>query len=498
MKGVIPVAYQVLLVDDEMPALRFVQSIIEKYIPDFEVQATCSSGEKAAEYLRNHAVDVMITDISMQRMNGIELAKLARSLQPYIHMIIISGYAEFEYAQGAIQVSVDDYMLKPVSINQMKQTLTRLKAALDEEHIAHAAAILPAIACELPYSREDIARCWLGQEYRFALVRWGGVHPLRSGKLHATSLIQPFSGSFYALRGRDDNEQILIFPARELEQFMSEISVYMVQHTSLSTWTAIYQPTPQAMVMLHGFVKQALPQLQTQAVIGKHQLLPLCAAADKAAPPTLTAAQLNQLSYFCSCGRFDEIKEMFLEFAVAFERQSYTQRQVWGFVQQLVLGLTASLPALKAHYDKTISGILDLFLYASTYGELMANIYAVLFEDESTSRDRKLSTRELYDFAMDYIDKNYASPLSVQSVCDEIGISQTYLNRLFRKYSDVTFNNCLMRRRMEAAMHLLRDKPGMLLRDVAACVGYEDSSYFSKVFHQHTGQTPSQYAAGQK
>ena len=54
MKGVIPVAYQVLLVDDEMPALRFVQSIIEKYVPDFEVQATCSSGEKAAEHLRNH------------------------------------------------------------------------------------------------------------------------------------------------------------------------------------------------------------------------------------------------------------------------------------------------------------------------------------------------------------------------------------------------------------------------------------------------------------
>lgn len=490
--------YKVVIADDEVWVAIGIKKLIHRSSLPFEVVGEASNGIKALEMVREMRPDLLITDIRMPGLNGLELVKRIRESESLIQIIFISGYAEFEYAQGAIQASVDDYMLKPVSINQMKQTLTRLKAALDEEYIAHAAAILPAIACDLPYSREDIARCWLGQEYRFALVRWGGVHPLRSGKLHATSLIQPFSGGFYALRGRDDNEQILIFPARELEQFMSEISVYMVQHTSLSTWTAIYQPTPQAMVMLHGFVKQALPQLQTQAVIGKHQLLPLCAAADKAAPPTLTAAQLNQLSYFCSCGRFDEIKEMFLEFAVAFERQSYTQRQVWGFVQQLVLGLTASLPALKAHYDKTISGILDLFLYASTYGELMANIYAVLFEDESTSRDRKLSTRELYDFAMDYIDKNYASPLSVQSVCDEIGISQTYLNRLFRKYSDVTFNNCLMRRRMEAAMHLLRDKPGMLLRDVAACVGYEDSSYFSKVFHQHTGQTPSQYAAGQK
>jgi two-component system response regulator YesN len=92
-----------------------------------------------------------------------------------------------------------------------------------------------------------------------------------------------------------------------------------------------------------------------------------------------------------------------------------------------------------------------------------------------------------------YIEENYAQPLSMQSVCDEIGISQTYLSRLFRKYSETTFNAFLTRCRMEAAMKLLRDKPDLLLRDVAACVGYDDSSYFTKVFHQYTGKTPSQF-----
>lgn len=113
-------AYQVLLVDDELPALRFIQSIIEKYAPDFQVTHTCPSGEKAYEYLQSHAVDVLITDIAMQRMNGIELAKLARRLQQDIHIVVISGYAEFEFAQGAIQAAVDDYILKPVGISQMK------------------------------------------------------------------------------------------------------------------------------------------------------------------------------------------------------------------------------------------------------------------------------------------------------------------------------------------------------------------------------------------
>ena len=81
----------------------------------------------------------------------------------------------------------------------------------------------------------------------------------------------------------------------------------------------------------------------------------------------------------------------------------------------------------------------------------------------------------------------------MQSVCEKIGISQTYLSRLFRKYGNTTFNTFLTRCRMDAAIQILQEKPNMLLREVAACVGYEGSSYFSKVFHQYTGKTPSQY-----
>ena len=132
---------------------------------------------------------------------------------------------------------------------------------------------------------------------------------------------------------------------------------------------------------------------------------------------------------------------------------------------------------------------------AASYGDLVSGMYATLF-DSSSVRDRKLSTQELYDYAVQYVQENYAQPLSMQSVCDEIGISQTYLSRLFRKYSDTTFNAYLTRCRMEAAMKLLLEKPDLLLRDVAACVGYDDSSYFTKVFHQYTGQTPSQFTAG--
>ena len=70
--------YRVLIVDDELPALRFIQSIIEKFAADYQILGTCTSGEQALDFLNSHAVDLLITDISMHGMSGIELARFAR------------------------------------------------------------------------------------------------------------------------------------------------------------------------------------------------------------------------------------------------------------------------------------------------------------------------------------------------------------------------------------------------------------------------------------
>ena len=99
----------------------------------------------------------------------------------------------------------------------------------------------------------------------------------------------------------------------------------------------------------------------------------------------------------------------------------------------------------------------------------MASIYGLVF-DSDYALDRKMTTQELYDCAIQYIQENFAQPLSMQSVCDELGISQTYLSRLFRKYGNTTFNTYLTRCRMDAAIRILQEKPNMLLREVAACL----------------------------
>ena len=128
--------YGVLIVDDELPSLRYVRNIIEQFAPGFRVTGLCTSGEQAMEYLQKQPVDLLITDISMHGMSGIDLAQAARKLVPALHILIISGYGEFEYAQGAIQAGVDDYILKPVSISKMTSLLQSMQQKLDAEKLA--------------------------------------------------------------------------------------------------------------------------------------------------------------------------------------------------------------------------------------------------------------------------------------------------------------------------------------------------------------------------
>ena len=485
--------YRVLIVDDELPALRYVQNIIEKFTPDYQAVSSCTSGEQALAYLQNHPVDLVITDISMHGMSGIELAQAARELLPDIHILIISGYGEFEYAQGAIQAGVDDYILKPVSISKMTAVLDAIRSKLDDERTDRASSLLPALACGQAYSHEEAVRLYGSKSYRFALVRWGNLDMAMPKTLAATSMVLPPHERFLVLRGRDEEERILICPDDSPETFLTNLSVYTTQPGKLPTWTAIYTNTSQSIERLQGFITASLDMLYRRVVVGRHQILQFAGGKVHDERLKIPPADLKQLEYFITSGKLRLIRDYFVSQAIRWEKTQTPQRQVWHMCRQLIHQSAAVSPLIANRLEDLLQELDDLIRCANSYSDLMASLYAMLYDDGNI-RDKKLSTRELYDYAVQYILEHYASPLSMQSVCDEIGISQTYLSRLFRKYSDTTFNAYLTRCRMEAAKQLLRDKPDLLLRDVAAMVGYEDSSYFTKVFHQHTGQTPSQFA----
>lgn len=488
--------YRVLIVDDEMPALRFVRSIIEQFSKRFQVAGTAASGEQGLVFLQQNSIDLLITDISMHGMTGIDLALAARKMQPGIHIVIISGYGEFEYAQGAIQAGVDDYLLKPVSISKMTAILQDIEKKLDDETNDLVASVLPAIACGQPYSRESVGQLYKNKAYRFSLIRWGNLDMGLKSALGATALVHPPDEHFQVLRGRDDDERILVSQDGPMEEFLTNLSVYMTRQGRLPTWMAIYTPLAREVDGLPAFIEKAFTQLQRKTIIGKHQILQFAGGSLLEENPRLPAPDLKQLTYFINASKYRLIKDYFISLAAEWEQKQTPQHQVWQLGRQLIHQVAAVYSPLGSRMEEVLAEFNELIRCASSYGDLTSSLYSLLFENGNI-RDRKLSTLELYEYAVQFIQENYAQPMGMQNVCDEIGISPTYLSRLFRKYSDTTYNAFLTHCRMEAAMKLLREKPHLLLRDVAACVGYEDSSYFTKVFHQYTGKTPSRFTSGE-
>lgn len=484
--------YRTVIVDDEMPALRYIRSIIEKYAPEFSVEGVFSGAAKALEYLEEHPIDLLITDVHMHGMNGIELATRARKLDPQLHIIILSGYAEFEYAKGAIQAAVDEYLLKPVSIPEMTGLLGRIAQKLQTENDEHVSLLLTSLASGIPCPRKEVDKYLGNATYRFTLVRFGNPDPRLKLPLTNTALLPQTNPNFIILRGRDDNEQILLSTHTNSSTYLADLGVYMAQQRSNAVWTVIYSLSLQHPRYLPEFIREASSMISIYAIIGKTQMLPLSKNMPAIPTPSLPAAEIKQLTYFVTSGKTRQIKEYLLDMATQWERQQMPISYAWPMLRMIANQLSTAQPSLCVRLDAVLSETYEVMQVASSYGDLLMSFYTILFDDNNP-RDKKMTAEELYNHVIAYIDAQYAQQLNMQSVCDEMGISRTYLSRLIRKYGDTTFNAYLTHRRIEASMALLQEHPEYKLRDIAACVGYDDPSYWGKVFHQSTGLTPSQY-----
>jgi two-component system response regulator YesN len=124
--------YQVIVVDDELLIRNGITNFINSEIEDFEVSYSFSDGAEAIEFLKTKDIDLIISDIKMTHVSGIDLAKYISDNKPFIKVVLLSGYREFEYARSAIQYGVKNYILKPTNFVEFREVLAQIKNELDQ------------------------------------------------------------------------------------------------------------------------------------------------------------------------------------------------------------------------------------------------------------------------------------------------------------------------------------------------------------------------------
>lgn len=125
--------YKLILADDEEDVREGLLQLIDWESVGFAVADTAENGKEAAEMVEKHVPDVVVTDIQMPFMNGLQLAEWIRGHYPATKIIILTGYEEFEYAQKAIRLGIDEYILKPFSAAELADILRKVKEQIDAE-----------------------------------------------------------------------------------------------------------------------------------------------------------------------------------------------------------------------------------------------------------------------------------------------------------------------------------------------------------------------------
>lgn len=124
--------YQVLIADDERAIRNGLQMILDWRGLGFEIAASAQDGEEALEIITRNKIDLLLADIRMPGLDGLSLAEKIQELKPSTHVILISGYRDFEYARRAVSLGVHDYLLKPVDDNALQELLVKIGAELDQ------------------------------------------------------------------------------------------------------------------------------------------------------------------------------------------------------------------------------------------------------------------------------------------------------------------------------------------------------------------------------
>ncbi|MDY3928731.1 MAG: response regulator [Clostridia bacterium] len=119
--------YRVIVVDDELVIRKGVSSMINAEIEDFTCVECFKDGIEVIEYLQNHDADVIVSDIRMINVSGIELAKYVYENKSYIKVVLLSGYSDFEYAKAAVKYRVTDYILKPTDFDELKSVFDGIR-----------------------------------------------------------------------------------------------------------------------------------------------------------------------------------------------------------------------------------------------------------------------------------------------------------------------------------------------------------------------------------
>lgn len=488
--------YKVLVAEDEPASLQAICSIIEKHCKDYYIAGTAENGGKAWEFIRENEPDLVVSDIKMPNITGVELAKRVREEFPDICFIIISGYQDFEYTQSAIRSGVTDYLLKPVMPDALKRSMDFAAGRIRDIQYRARNRILAKMGRNEAVDEAELKRHFPHDRYYGALIRTNGL-PRRFNIDRNREIFSDIDEQ-YTVFGRDEMESLYLIPSEFMQE--NELIPYVERiqenHVTGGYHTLIYEKQSFAVSDIREKVRLLYKELDLKTIIGHTQVICLDGEAptdnnretDRKEPEDIL-----QKIYLLAGNRSteslkQEIRQAFIKWGNEERTQLWMESAARDILSILRRRDLITIPVSECEY---VLG--DIFSGAETIDILSSSLVDIFINVEDDGGNQKAGSREYFDKITEYLGSHLQETLSLQDICATFSISQAYMSKLFRRYTSHSFNKYLTELRMDKAKELFKEDPGRYIREVAGMVGYDDQFYFSRIFRTYVGKSPTEY-----
>lgn len=527
---------RVMLVDDEPFILRGLSVIIDWEAEGYEIVKKASDGKEALDYLKENEVDLIITDIRMPKINGIELLEMIRKENiSDAYMIILSGYNDFKYAQAAIQYSCMDYILKPVQKEQLLKNVRQaainkeitVKEEVDNKKmqqgylLQNMARLLQGKAKEsdLEYLKENLM---CSDEMRYVHVCLNDMKMLEDMSDEEIVLLRDkvYGGVSTFLRGLENHLFKEFFIYEEDYEIGFLYSNQLAKEKNMNEkefLDAIYraaQTTSDSMSVVLLVGKQVddiskIPHSYSSASVlrsfkGFHDSKNIYYYEEEVQVQETKVMLCKQpLDSLVAAVQADDLAEIDRSIEKLFEEMD-------GY------GRTKEIVSMNSNY------LLFQLLHLATEQDETINqdeVLSYISENVSNEKIAKGSRAHIRNFACEYaqyliqlrknaskgvlaeieneVKEHYAENLTLRELSQKYYINSSYLGQIFRKRYGQSFKNYLNTYRVSVAAEQLR-KTDKKIGQIAEEVGYHDLDYFISKFIEQFGCTPSRYRKNER
>lgn len=529
--------YTVIFADDEEELRKAIIKKIDWNAVGFEVIGEAGNGAEALELVETLGPDLLLTDIKMPYVSGIELARQAREIRPYMQIAFLSGYESFAYAQQAIQYNIISYLLKPVSAEELTEELRRIRDKLDQrfaslkngvldgdlserERYLELAAFLLPLLMDQAEPVQDIS-----QEKRLQMEQSAadlGLRRFPSENVRYMVLVT----SFFNNSGENVTAQNHV-------NFVNSILKKYVQYGSviskgkiISVISALSRDMGRYIHILVTEILQSVERIlgitcrigvshEFTAVVMSGSAYSEAVAAMHYIPAGSEGVQFISDIESGEFQQFEYIEETVAEldqiiktgsraelekFLTGLFSKIREEKSMIGSCDLLVIQILAAVyRSVSMSLDKNVPmEILSKFSFLEkgfsreSLDEVQAKVASLCLQAQYIiSNHRKVSSELLSDQAIQLIEAGFSDEtMTLVSVSEQLHISSNYLSAIIKKSSGETFISLLTKKRMEKAREYILLTP-MKIQEIAGRCGYSDQHYFSYCFKKYYGKSPN-------